>query len=333
MVGFCLSGRPVQPVRLLRADGRVRVRAVGLPHRGSAAPLAGRAASSRSRTRVGALLCSDRDRPALRAHGRAEHGADRRGARARGRPDALWSCVVRAPARRASSSRRRSCPFHFWLADAYAVAPDADLPAVRRGDERARAATRRADLLDGLRRRARRRTRRRCGRCWSASACLTALRRGVMCLAQRHLKRMLAFATVAHIGRVPDRHRAADAAGLARRRASSSSRRAREGRAVRRRRDDRAPARRAARSCSSSGAGGGHRSARGVLAAPAGLALAALPPFGPFLGFTMVGQAADAAGYGWARVSPPWRRGRSREPRPRRAADHVRDRRPRRTRC
>jgi multicomponent Na+:H+ antiporter subunit D len=34
----------------------------------------------------------------------------------------------------------------------------------------------------------------------------------------------------------------------------------------------------------------------------AALGLAALPPFGPFLGFTMVGQAADAAGYGWARV-------------------------------
>jgi multicomponent Na+:H+ antiporter subunit D len=47
----------------------------------------------------------------------------------------------------------------------------------------------------------------------------------------------------------------------------------------------------------------GRRAPIGGLAFGVGaLGVATLPPFGPFLGATMVGQAADAAGYGWARV-------------------------------
>ena len=90
-------------------------------------------------------------------------------------------------------------PFHFWLGDAYAVAPtpacvvfsgvmsDLGIYAVARiywtvfeGPLAAHADALRAILI--------------------GAGCITALVGGVMCLAQSHLKRLLAFVTISQIG-------------------------------------------------------------------------------------------------------------------------------------
>ena len=109
-------------------------------------------------------------------------------------------------------------PFHFWTADAYAVAPTPvglllagafseiglfGLARVHWTVFHAVLAPHEAELraiLVGL-------------------GLLTALVGAVMCAAQHHLKRLLAFATISHVGAVPRRDRAAR-----RRRASRASR-------------------------------------------------------------------------------------------------------------
>ena len=71
---------------------------------------------------IGAFLVAARDRAALRAHGRAEPRPDRARARAR-RADDGWSCVAFALIACGFLVKAAIVPFHFWLADAYAVAP------------------------------------------------------------------------------------------------------------------------------------------------------------------------------------------------------------------
>jgi multicomponent Na+:H+ antiporter subunit D len=187
-------------------------------------------------------------------------------------------------------------PFHFWLADAYAVAPtsiclifagalsELGLYGIARvywtvfsGPLEPHAATVRDVLL--------------------ALGLATALIGGAMCAAQRHLKRMVAFATVGHMGillcGVALLNGAALAGvavfvigdglvkagmfvavgGLEHRRGSVD-----EGDLYGRGRD---------------------LKALGTLFCVCGLALAAAPPFGPFLGRAMIEDAASHEGLGW----------------------------------
>jgi multicomponent Na+:H+ antiporter subunit D len=187
-------------------------------------------------------------------------------------------------------------PFHFWMADAYAVAPtsicllfagamsELGLYGVARvywtafdGPLGPHAEALRDTLL--------------------VLGIATALLGGVMCVAQRHLKRLVAFATVAHMGillcGVALLGHAALAGvavfvvgdglvkaslfvsvGALEYRRGSVDERALFGR-------------------------GRDLPALGVLFAIAGLALAALPPFGPFLGRAMIEDAATTEGLGW----------------------------------
>ena len=190
-------------------------------------------------------------------------------------------------------------PFHFWLADAYAVAPtsiclifagalsELGLYGVARvywtvfsGPLEPHAETVRDVLL--------------------ALGLATALIGGAMCATQRHLKRMVAFATVGHMGillcGVALLNEAALAGvavfvvgdglvkagmfvavgGLEHRRGSVD-----EHELYGRGRD---------------------LKALGVLFCVCGLALAAMPPFGPFVGRAMIEDAATHEGLGW--VSP-----------------------------
>jgi multicomponent Na+:H+ antiporter subunit D len=187
-------------------------------------------------------------------------------------------------------------PFHFWMADAYAVAPTAICLLF---------AGAMSELgLYGLAR-----------VYWTAFAgplgphaealrdvllvlgLATALLGGVMCAAQRHLKRLAAFATVAHMGillcgiaLLSDAALAGVAvfvvgdglvkaslfvsAGALEHRRGSVDEAALYGR-------------------------GRELKALGTVFAIAGLALAALPPFGPFLGRAMIEDAATKQGLGW----------------------------------
>jgi multicomponent Na+:H+ antiporter subunit D len=187
-------------------------------------------------------------------------------------------------------------PFHFWLADAYAVAPtsiclifagalsELGLYGVARvywtvfsGPLEPHAETVRDVLL--------------------ALGVATALVGGAMCAAQRHLKRLVAFATVGHMGVLLCGVALLDAAslagvavfvvgdglvkaglfvavgGLEHRRGSID-----EHELYGRGRDLRG---------------------LGVLFGVCGLALAAMPPFGPFLGRAMIEDAASHQGLWW----------------------------------
>ena len=194
-------------------------------------------------------------------------------------------------------------PFHFWLADAYAVAPtpvclllsaavsELGLYALARvywtvfagpledGEEAVRA------VLVG-------------------AGVLTALVGGVMCVAQRHLKRMLAFATISHVGLFLVGIGLLDGAALG-------------GTAIYLAADGLVKA-----SLFVSVGAIQHRYASvnelrlrgrgrdlpvtGALMAPGGLALASLPPFGPFLGKAILETAAEEVGTPGS--SCPWSR-------------------------
>jgi len=190
-------------------------------------------------------------------------------------------------------------PFHFWLADAYAVAPtsiclifagalsELGLYGTARvywtvfsGPLEPHAETVRDVLL--------------------ALGLATALLGGAMCAAQRHLKRLVAFATVGHMGVLLCGVALLDHAALAgvavfvvgdglvkaglfvavgrlEHRRGTIDEHALYGR-------------------------GRDLPELGVLFCVCGLALAALPPFGPFLGRAMIEDAATHQGLGW--VSP-----------------------------
>jgi multicomponent Na+:H+ antiporter subunit D len=187
-------------------------------------------------------------------------------------------------------------PFHFWLADAYSVSPtpvclllsaamsELGLYALARVywtvfsgvlDDVASAVT--AVLL--------------------VAGALTAVLGAVMCFAQRHLKRMLAFATVSHVGLFLIGIALLDPAALG-------------GTAIYVMADG------AVKAALFVGIGVVQHRYGSVselalrhrcrdlpitagLVIVGGLAMASLPPFGPFLGKAMIEEAAGAAGYGW----------------------------------
>jgi multicomponent Na+:H+ antiporter subunit D len=187
-------------------------------------------------------------------------------------------------------------PFHFWLADAYAVAPtpvclllsalmsELGLYAIARvywtvfsGTFEGSEEVLRAVLV--------------------CAGALTALVGAVMCFAQRHLRRMLAFATISHVGLFLIGVGLLEAGGLG-------------GVAVYVLADGAVKA-----SLFVCVGVLGHRFAsvdehtlrgRGRdlpitagLMALGGLALASLPPFGPFLGKSLIEASATELGYGW----------------------------------
>jgi multicomponent Na+:H+ antiporter subunit D len=187
-------------------------------------------------------------------------------------------------------------PFHFWLADTYSVAPTPVCLLLSAAmSELGLFALARVywTMFDGV-----------LGPSSEAitivllvAGSVTALLGAALCFAQRHLKRMLAFATISHVGLFLIGIALLDVAGLA-------------GTAVYVMADG------AVKASLFVGVGViGHRYAsvdelelrgRGRdlpltagLMVLGGLALGSLPPFGPFLGKAMLDHAADAAGHGW----------------------------------
>jgi multicomponent Na+:H+ antiporter subunit D len=211
------------------------------------------------------------------------------------RPDALVA-VAFALVACGMFAKAAIVPFHFWLADAYAAAPtsiclifagalsELGLYGIARvyhtvfvgtlgGDEHAI----RAVLL--------------------ALGLVTALVGGVMCAGQRHLKRMVAFATVAHMGILLCGVALLDAAALT-------------GVAVFVVGDGLVKAglfvsvgaledRRGGVDEHALYGTGRELPALGALFAACGIALAAAPPFGPFLGRALVEDAASHEGLGF----------------------------------
>jgi multicomponent Na+:H+ antiporter subunit D len=187
-------------------------------------------------------------------------------------------------------------PFHFWLADAYAVAPtpvclllsaamsELGLYALARVYWTVFSGTL-EDSEEALR------------AVLVCAGTLTAVLGAVMCFAQRHLRRMLAFATVSHVGLFLIGIALLEPGGLA-------------GTAVYVIADGAVKA-----SLFVCVGVLGHRYASvdehtlhgrgrdlpltaGLMAIGA-LALASLPPFGPFLGKSLIDEAATQLGYGW----------------------------------
>jgi multicomponent Na+:H+ antiporter subunit D len=189
-------------------------------------------------------------------------------------------------------------PFHFWLADVYSVAPTPVCLLLSAAmSELGLFALARVywTLFDGT-----------LGASSEAvtiallvAGALTALLGAVLCFAQRHLKRMLAFATISHVGlfligiALLDRTGAglggtavyvlADGSvkaslfvgvGVLQHRFASVDELGLQGR-------------------------GRKLPLTTGLFVAGGLALASLPPFGPFLGKAMIDEAAVSAGYGW----------------------------------
>jgi multicomponent Na+:H+ antiporter subunit D len=187
-------------------------------------------------------------------------------------------------------------PFHFWLADAYSVAPTPVCLLLSAAmSELGLFALARVywTVFDGA----------LGGSAEAITVVLlvlgsvTAVLGACLCLAQRHLKRMLAFATVSHVGLFLIGIALLDDLGLA-------------GTAVYVLADGAVKA-----SLFVAVGALQHRFASvdelalcgrgrdlpltGAVMLVAALALASLPPFGPFLGKAMIDEAAAAAGYGW----------------------------------
>jgi multicomponent Na+:H+ antiporter subunit D len=187
-------------------------------------------------------------------------------------------------------------PFHFWLADAYAAAPtsiclifagalsEIGLYGIARVYHAVFVGALGADE-DAIR------------AVLLALGLVTALVGGVMCAGQRHLKRMVAFATVAHMGILLCGVAVLDAAaltGVAVFVVGDGLVKAGLFVAVGALEDRRGGVDEHALF----GAGRDLR-ALGALFCACGLALAAAPPFGPFLGRALVEDAASHEGLGW----------------------------------
>jgi multicomponent Na+:H+ antiporter subunit D len=185
-------------------------------------------------------------------------------------------------------------PFHFWLSDAYAVAPvpvcillagvmsDLGLHAIGRIYWTAFSGTLPAGDLRPI---------------LVGFGLVTAIVGGFMCFLQRDLKRMLAFATISNIGSVLAGIGLLTGSGLAASTVYLNTNGLLRGAAfvavgilVRRfKTGDELDLR-----------GRGRRAPiAGVVFTAAGLALALLPPFGPFLANALVVDSANSLGYGW----------------------------------
>ena len=196
-------------------------------------------------------------------------------------------------------SKAAIVPFHFWLADAYSVSPTPVCLLLSAAmSELGLYALARvywtvfSDVLAPV-----------AGAVTAVLVCfgvVTALLGAFLCFAQRHLKRMLAFATISHVGLFLIGIALLDAGalggvaiyviadgavkaalfvgvGVIQHRAGTVSELALRGR-------------------------GKVLPITAGLVVVGGLALASLPPFGPFLGKAMIEEAGSEVGYGWIAI-------------------------------